>query len=90
MRIDATGLIFGEECRVFHLSDIMVERTGTYKLALCTDTYRCFSCQIGHLHGVLEGSRNGFRHPAQQVVVDVRQFHQRHVGSESESLFQQE
>ena len=67
-----SGLVFGKESRIFHFADVMIQCSGTYQLAFGSDTYRSFSSQIGHLHGVLEGTRNSFGHSSQQIIVDVR------------------
>ena len=41
VRIDAR-LVFGEERRIHHLADVVIERTGADQLAVCTDTVGCF------------------------------------------------
>ena len=90
MRIDTSPLVFGEEHGILHLTDVVVESAGTYQLALGTDAVGGFGSQVGHLHGVLEGAGHGFGHAAQQRIVDVGQFDQRHVRGKAECLFQYE
>ena len=88
VRIDATPLVLGEEHGVLHLADVVVEGAGTHQLALGPDAIGRLGCQVGHLHGVLEGTRHGLGHAAQQRVVDVGQLDQRHVRGEAEGLLQ--
>ena len=33
VRIDSTRLVLGEEHRILHLADVMIQRSGTYQLA---------------------------------------------------------
>ena len=88
--IDAARLILGEEHRLLHLADIVVEGTGSHQLGVAADSIGCRRRQVGHLHGVLEGAGHGLGHAAQQRGVDVAQLHQCDVGREAERLFYQE
>ncbi len=90
VRVDAARLVFGEKHGLLHLADVMVEGAGTHQLGIGADGIGCRRRQVGHLHGVLEGARHGFGHPAEQGSVDVGQLHQCDVGREAEGLFHQE
>ena len=90
VRVDAARLVLGEEYRILHLADVVVQGARTHQLAFGADTVGCFGGKVRHLHGVLERARNCLRHPPQQAVVDVGQLHQRDVRREAEGLFYQE
>ncbi|MPN49233.1 hypothetical protein SDC9_196848 [bioreactor metagenome] len=49
VRVDAARLVLGKENGVLHLSDIVVEGSGTYQLAFGTDAYGCFCRKVGYL-----------------------------------------
>ena len=81
-----TGLVFGEEDGVLHLSDVVIERAGTHQLRVGTDAVGDGRGKVAHHDGVLEGSGSFFRQLAHQVFRSVRQFDERHVGGEAEHL----
>ena len=90
VRIDSTRLVLGEEHRILHLADVMIQCSGTYQLAFGSDTVGCFRRKVGNLHGMLEGAGNCLGHAAQQAVVDVGQFDQGDIGGKAKRLFHQE
>ena len=57
-------LILGKECRVEHLTNIMIKRTRTYQLALCTDSTGYFCGKITNCDRVLEGTRSNLTESA--------------------------
>ena len=65
VRIDPSRLVLGEESRILHFSDIVVQSSRTYELAFRTDADSCFCRKIGYLHGVLESSWYRLGHLAQ-------------------------
>ena len=73
-----TALVFGEECRVVNLPDVVIERTGAHELHIRPHLQRHLLSHVGHLEGVLEGARTTLGQFAQRAVVDVAQFHQGH------------
>ena len=85
-----TRLVFGEEGRIDHLADVVIQGACTYQLALAADMVGSGGSQVGHLQRMLEGTRSHLRHFAQQAVVDVRQFHQGYVRGETKSLLEHE
>ena len=90
VRIDSTRLVLGEEHRILHLADVMIQRSGTYQLAFGSDAVGRFCRKVGNLHGMLEGAGNCLGHAAQQAVVDVGQFDQGDIGGKAKRLFHQE
>ena len=44
VRVDSV-LIFRKEYRAFHFAYIMIQRTGTYQLSVCSDSSRRISCK---------------------------------------------
>ena len=85
MRVYAS-LVLGEESRVEHLADVVIECAGTHQLALRTDSVGYFRGKVSHRDGVLESSRGDLAEPAQQLVVRIRQLEHRHRRDESEGL----
>ena len=79
-------LVLGEEDGVVLLSDVMIERSGTHKQTLGAYLVGYLGCQIGHGDGVLEGAGSHLAQLAQQSLVGVRQFDERHIGDKSEGL----
>ena len=84
------SLILGEECGVIHLSDVMIECTRTHQLGFGANLVGYLCGQVSHGDAVLESSGCHFRELAKQVFRCVRQFNQRHVGSESEGFLHDE
>ncbi len=37
VRVDSARLVFGEEHRILHFADVMIQRSGTYQLAFGSD-----------------------------------------------------
>ena len=84
------SLVLGEEHGVGHLSYVMIECSRAHEKAVGAYLAGYFGSQIAHGYGVLEGAGHGFGHAAQQRIVDVGQFDQRHVRGKAECFFQYE
>ena len=71
-------LILGIECRIFNLTYIMVQRTGSHKLHIGSDTVSGSRRKVADCHGVVEGAGTFFRQFSKERVVYIAQFHQCH------------
>ena len=64
----------------------MVESTCAHQLCIGIQTACDLSRQVAHLYAVVEGSGSHFAHLTQQLLVGIRQFHQRDVAHKAEGL----
>ena len=85
--VDALHLVLGEERRVLHLADIVIERSGADQLRVGADLGAGGGGQNGDLQGVLEGAGAGLGELFEQRGIDVRQLHERNGRDVSEGLF---
>ena len=85
VRIEAS-LILGEERRIGHLSDVVIERTGTHELGFRPDFIGYLRGKVADGYAVLECSRSDLAELTEQRVVGVRELEECDSGNESEGL----
>ena len=81
------ALVLSEEGGVAHLANVVVERAGTHELRLCPDFVGHLCREVCHLQGMDKCALRHLRHAAQNAVVGIGKFHERHAGGEAEGLF---
>ena len=72
-------LVLGEENRVGHLSNVVIERSCAHQQTVRLYAVGNFGCQVAHGDGMLEGARCHFAQVAQQAFVGVGEFEEGNV-----------
>ena len=86
VRIDTSLLVFGKECRIYHLANVMIEGSRTHQSAVGSNLIGYLRSQITHCDGMLECARRHLTEVAQQPLIGVRQFYERDNGDKSKRL----
>ena len=70
-----TSLVFSEEYRIGHLSNVVVERTRTHQQTVSFNAIGNLGGQVAYGNGMLERAWSNFTEVAKQAFVCVREWY---------------